>query len=65
MPSKLSAGQRHHREAVEVVARDYGIDLYGTADPVFAAKSRTRRRVSVGGHNKRAKPENVVEGAAT
>jgi hypothetical protein len=57
--------QGQHRKAVEAVARASGIDLYGTADPVFAAKSRTRRRVSVSRQNKPSKHENVVEGAET
>jgi hypothetical protein len=56
--------QRHHRQAVEAVAAEYRIDLYGTADPVVAAKSRTRKRVSVARQNKRAQHENLVEEVA-
>jgi hypothetical protein len=64
MPTGREA-QRHHREAVEAVARDYGIDLDDTNDKVIAVKSRRSGEPSKTRMNKRAKQQSVVETVAT
>jgi hypothetical protein len=57
--------RRHHREAIEAVARDYGIDLYDKNDKVIAVKSRRSGEPSKTHMNKRARRQSVVETVAT
>jgi hypothetical protein len=62
MPKDRDA-RRHHRQAVEALAADYGIDLHAKPDVVELARSRTRSRASISRQNKRPETDTVVEGA--